>query len=140
MYAVDLSMGDVHLKWMPEFISSLLKEVYIALHGNCNRLAMMGVRALLERVMIDRVGDNGSFKGNLSMFATKGYIGELQKATLEATLDAGHAAMHRDYAPSQKESTHVLDIAETLIEAIYVNSAQADVLKKKVPPRKPRTK
>ena len=34
----------------------------------------MGIRALLERLMIERVQDQGSFSGNLNAFERAGYI------------------------------------------------------------------
>src|SRR5687768_8893142 len=40
-------------------LGSLLYEIYQAVHGGQYRLAAMGVRALLEQVMIAKVGDQG---------------------------------------------------------------------------------
>ncbi|STV71198.1 Uncharacterised protein [Klebsiella michiganensis] len=37
----------------------LFREIYIALKNNMPRLAIMGVRALLELVMIEKIGDQG---------------------------------------------------------------------------------
>jgi hypothetical protein len=38
---------------------SLLEEIYIATQNNLPRLAIMGIRALLEHIMIDKVTDQG---------------------------------------------------------------------------------
>jgi hypothetical protein len=46
-------------------IADLLTEIYAAVNGGQHRLAAMGIRALLERVMINKVGDQGTFRGNL---------------------------------------------------------------------------
>jgi hypothetical protein len=95
----------------------------------------MGIRALLERVMIERVGDKGSFNQNLAAFQTQGYIGQVQKDILDATLEVGHASIHRNYNPSRRDLEHILDIAENIIEALYISPEQAAALKKRIPLR-----
>jgi len=130
---------DFALIWMPEFISRLVREIYTALHGDCLRLAAMGVRALLESVMIDRVKDQGSFHANLAEFQKKEYISPHQKTILDSTLELGHASIHRGYAPSREDVTQALDITETLIQTIYVSHEQALALKKKIPSRHKKT-
>jgi hypothetical protein len=79
------------VKSLPDFVSRLVEEIYTALHGECLSLAAMGVRALLERVMIDCIGDQGTFTRNLTAFQEQGYISSRQKNVLEANLEVGHA-------------------------------------------------
>lgn len=50
---------------IPQHIGRLLGEIYIALQNRTNSLAGLGIRALLESVMIEQVGDNGAFAANL---------------------------------------------------------------------------
>lgn len=57
-----------------EFIHDLMKEIYSSLHNNSRRLATMGIRALLEHIMINKAGDQGSFSKNIDSFAAQGYI------------------------------------------------------------------
>jgi hypothetical protein len=127
---------EIIVVWLPEFISCLLKEIYIALHGDCLSLAAMGVRALLETIMIDRISDQGSFKQNLNAFQKQGYISEKQKALLEASLEVGHASIHRNYNPSRDDLRHILDFTENIIEMVYINHLKADILKRKIPSRR----
>lgn len=117
------------------FVPRLINEIYTALHGDCLSLAGMGVRALLERVMIDRVGDHSSFTANLKAFQEEGFIAARQKEILEATLDVGHASIHRGYVPTRDDIRLTLDITENVIEMVYVSHEQAAELKKKIPPR-----
>ena len=126
----------ISIVWSHDFISRLLHEIYTALHSECLSTAAMGVRALLERVMIDRVGDHSSFAANLTEFQKQGFIGIRQKEALEATLDFGHASMHRDYIPTHDDLRRALDITENIIESVYVSDQRATALKKSVPPRK----
>jgi hypothetical protein len=118
-------------------IFKLIDEIYISLQNNCTSLAVMGVRAVLENVMIQKSGDQGSFKKNMAKFRSDGYISDLQYKALEIVLEAGHAAIHRSYQPSDKEIVAALDITENIIESIYIlNSANKQALKN-VPKKNP---
>ena len=95
----------------------------------------MGIRALLEQVMIDKVGDHGSFKNNLDEFQGQGFVSISQRQVLEPVLEAGHATMHRSFTPESKDVGLLMDIAESVIESIYVNEYRAKGITKKIPPR-----
>jgi hypothetical protein len=114
----------------------LFSEVYEALAGGQHRLAAMGVRALLEQVMVFEVGDHGSFRENLNAFCESGFISPLQREQLGPILDLGHAAMHRMYKPSGDDLNTALDIIEGILAAIYVHSNAATALSDRVPARR----
>lgn len=114
----------------------LHNEIYIALQNNCKSLAVMGIRALLEKIMIEKCGDNGSFIKNLNKFEQDGYISSIQKSALNTVIEAGHATMHRSYEPKSEEVLSALDITENIIESIYINETKAEVINKTVPKRK----
>ncbi|EMO4505847.1 DUF4145 domain-containing protein [Klebsiella michiganensis] len=99
----------------------LFREIYIALKNNMPRLAIMGVRALLELVMIEKIGDQGSFIKNLRKLKEEGYISGYQYDAIEKVIDAGHASMHRGYKASNSEIFSIMDITENIIESIYIN-------------------
>jgi hypothetical protein len=71
-------------------LGSLLHEIYQAVHGGQYRLAAMGIRALLEQIMMPKVGDLGSFEKQLDAFEKAGYISFIQRDTMKATLEVGH--------------------------------------------------
>jgi len=128
----------------PEWLSScgdfrtpelLFNEVYIALQNNCRRLAAMGVRSVIEHIMIEKVGDNGSFRNNLNNLEAAGFISKKQAEALGSIIEAGNATTHRGFEPSEEDLTTLLDIAESLYETVYIHPQQADSLKKRIPPR-----
>jgi len=132
--------------WLSDFKSSpfwagdtlveqLLEEIYEALHSNSRRLAAMGVRALIEHVMIDNVGDKGTFAGNLEAFTKAGHISVSQKNRLGTILEAGHASIHRDFRPSADDLKTLLDITESVIADVYVHGGRAEALGDRIPPR-----
>jgi len=84
-------------------VTKLLKEVYSALQNEAPSLSVMGIRAIIEFLMIEAVGDNGSFIKNMNEFQNKGYISPIQKTELEKALEAGHASIHRGFIPEKKQ-------------------------------------
>jgi len=111
----------------------LLEELYRAIGVRNWWLTMLGVRSLLEFVMVEKVGDHGSFVKNLNAFQDKGFISLVQSQALGPLIEAGHATTHRGYQPTAADVNLVMDILENVIEAIYVTGAKARKLK--VPPR-----
>jgi uncharacterized protein DUF4145 len=123
---------------IPGVTHSLLDEIYRALHTGSHRLAAMGVRSLIENVMIEKVGDHGGFTRNLSAFHSQAWISQKQQETLARIIDAGHAVTHRNFVPSVEDLNTLMDIAEVLIAGIYVHPPNGVALSNKVPRRQPR--
>ena len=121
-----------------QFGVSLLEEIYEAVAGRQYRLAVMGIRALLEQIMISKVGDNKTFKENLTALYKQGNISILQHEAMDSILDAGHATIHRRFNPSESDVITALDVTENILSAIYVNGEAAARVADRVPPRVPR--
>lgn len=136
LYTNYLSEHEIFIPELKENIEHLINEIYIALQNNAPQLALMGIRALLESIMLDNVDDKGNFKDNIKEFERAGYISSKQKDVLEPVLEAGHAAMHRGYKPDPHEVASLMDITESIIETIYINEYRTKNLPKKLPPRK----
>jgi hypothetical protein len=117
-------------------LPGLLHEVHEAVRGGQHRLAVMGIRAILENVMVANVGDQGSFAANLEAFSKGGYISLVQRDAMADILDAGHAVMHRGYKPNVTDLNTALDIAEGIISAIYVHTGKAKDVASRVPVRR----
>jgi hypothetical protein len=117
------------------FIHDLMKEIYSSLHNNSRRLATMGIRALIEHIMIKKVGDQGSFSKNLDSFAAQGLISLSQEDILNTVLEAGHATIHRSYSPTNEDLQTCMDITESIVESVYIHPEKANKLKKKIPKR-----
>jgi hypothetical protein len=120
---------------IPDDIRAIMQEVYVALQNGSLRLVAMGVRAALERLMINTVGDHGRFRDNVDEFQKAGYLSVYQKGSLDSTLEGGHAAVHRLWKPTIKDVDTLLDITQSLIEEVYLHVPRAAVLEKNIPPR-----
>lgn len=116
-------------------VVGLLHEIYTALHNNSRRLAVMGARALLEHVMVSKVGDQGTFVKNLDKFQAEGFLSQRQREIIEPILEAGHAAIHRGFDPSEEDVATVIEVTESLVETTYVHTEKASKLKTRVPGR-----
>lgn len=131
-------------RWMREIIpfhvimgevSGLCDEIYRAIGVGASRLAVMGIRALVEHIMIDKIGDQGTFKKNIAAFFAGGYVAPIQQAIFKDTLiESGHAAMHRGFDPSPEEVGALLDIVEGIVETIYYQPMRVGSLKNNIPP------
>lgn len=130
-----LSELDTILDDEKEFIHDLMKEIYSGLHNNSRRLATMGIRALIEHIMIKKAGDQGSFSKNLESFAAQGFISLSQEDILNTVLEAGHATIHRSYSPTTEDLHTCMDITESIVESVYIHPEKANKLKEKIPKR-----
>ena len=119
-------------------LGSLLHEIYQAVHGGQYRLAAMGIRALLEQIMVSKVGDLGSFEKQLDAFQKAGYISLVQRDAMQATLHVGHAAMHRAFRPTEEDVKLALDVVEGVMAPLYSHLNKAEKMADRVPPRPPR--
>lgn len=121
----------------PELVA-LLDEVYAALAADSPRLAAMGLRAVMDMVLSDTVGDDEkNFFKKLERLEQRGLIGATNRDQLGAALDVGHAAAHRGYAPPAADLEQVVSIVETLLVSAYHLKDAAAKLKKNTPRRFP---
>jgi Domain of unknown function (DUF4145) len=95
----------------------------------------MGIRALLEQIMISKCGDRGSFTKNLEQFQAAGFISPMQHQRLETILEAGHATIHRSFRPSTDDLITLIVIAESIVEVVYIHGPKVEQLNKRLPAR-----
>ena len=95
----------------------------------------MGARTLVDMLMLDKIGDVGSFQHKLEQLEKRGLVGRQNRNFLAVALDAGNAAAHRGYQPKKEQLNHAMDIVENLLQAVYVLEGAAEELKKSMPQR-----
>jgi hypothetical protein len=141
------SMARRHPEWftnllsLPLDIREFLGEIYVALQNGTLRLCALGTRALIEQIMVAKVGDAGTLGDNIEAFLNAGYVAQQDhKLFREKVVELGNAAMHRGYTPASEDLHTLLDIIEALIASIYVHPHRAAGMGKGMPPRPPRKK
>lgn len=135
LYSLKLSNKEVLFPDLNEPIINLFKEIYIALQNSAPQLAALGIRALIEAIMIDKIGDNGRFEKNIELFENEGFISKKQRLAISPILEFGHAAMHRGYRPLISEVVNIMDVTESIIETIYINENKLSDITKNIPER-----
>jgi hypothetical protein len=118
---------------------SLLSEIYAALHVDSKRLAMMGLRTLIDLFMARKLEDSPGFSEGLKELVKQNYITSRSKTIIEVAVEVGHASAHRMHNPTSEQLNAVIDIVEHLIQFDLL-SESADNLRKTTPPRPPRKK
>jgi Domain of unknown function (DUF4145) len=125
---------------LPHKIRKIVDEVYRALQANSPVLATMGARTILDLVILDKVGDVGTFSEKLAALEQQGYVGRKNREFVLAALETGSAAAHRGIAPKVDDLNRVMDIVESLLESIYVLEEAAKHLRDVTPSRPERGK
>lgn len=125
---------------LPKQILAVVEEVYRALQNDSPRLATIGARTIIDLVILDKVGDIGTFVEKLTALEKQGYVGRKNREFVAAVLEAGSAAAHRGIAPQVNELNRVMDIVESLLESVYVLEELAQHLRQTTPARPSRGK
>lgn len=120
---------------LPKQVLAVVDEVYRALQADSPRLATVGARTIVDLVILDKVGDVGTFGEKLAALETQGYVGRKNREFVAAALEAGSAAAHRGVAPQVGDLNRVMDIVESLLESVYVLEEAAQRLRQVTPPR-----
>lgn len=129
-------------KWIADLVGindalkELLDEVYVPLEGGAKRLTVMGARSVLEHIMVEHVGDSGTFEANIDAFHAQGHIGDAQRDVVKTVIDVGSAAIHRGYRPSDADLEATMDVMESVVKSIYIDKPAVQRIK--LPPRPPR--
>jgi hypothetical protein len=120
---------------LPLGLLHMMNEVYSALDADNRRLALMGARTVLDMLMLDKVGDTGTFEQKLKAMEELGFVTVRGREFLDAALDAGNAAAHRGYNPKAEDLARVMDIIENMLQNVYVLEDAARTLRERTPPR-----
>jgi hypothetical protein len=64
---------------LPDNIDTLMSQIYTALDANSRALAVMGARTVLDLVLVEQVGDAGSFPAKLQRAEEAGLINAAAK-------------------------------------------------------------
>lgn len=117
-------------------LKDLLDEVYSTTNDQQIRLLSMGVRAVLEHIMIKILeGDVGGFEQKLQDMVAKDHLTERQRENLSIVIDAGSASAHRGYRPSRPLIEEIVNIMENIVREHYITGPMLAHAKTKIPPK-----
>jgi hypothetical protein len=129
---------------LPEFYRLILDEIYDALDNELFFLASSGTRTALDMLIVEKIGDIGTFKDKIERLLVEGMVDAAEKEMLLAVIDAGSASAHRNYRPNDEAINHMMDILEEIFHKMLIApgrkeefAAKAKALRDATPTRKP---
>ena len=118
---------------LPSEYSDLARQIYPALDAGSHSLALMGTRALLDVYVSRHSAVSYDFKKKLEDLQRDGALSAKQIEILLPTFDAGSAAAHRGFLPSESNVITALQVVENLIHQ-DVLGVKTQKLKTDTPP------
>lgn len=101
-------------KQLPTPLMNLVWEVYAAQYNGLNRLALMGIRAIVDVFAVAKLGDVGSFNKKLKGLKEGGHVSNTQYSALEILVDSGNASAHRGFSPAPEQVSACLEVVESI--------------------------
>ena len=120
---------------LPPSQKTLIDEIYLALSQGLRALPCMGIRAVVDMLCVELLGNEGSFQEKTKQLFRGGHILEKEKIALDAVIEAGHASAHRGHVPSQDDLTAILDITEQLLHRHHIQPETVKRLAANTPPK-----
>ena len=124
-------------KWsfhLPVEDMSLFFEVISAYNKGLFILALSGIRTIIDRYIVKKIGDSGSFKDKLKKMLEQKYINQKQFELLDTVIEAGNAAGHRGFRPEKEMLDNLLMVVEDIISLEY-KTFKFDEYKQVIPKR-----
>ena len=137
----SLSKDDTQnrVEWYKELddkMAHIVDEIDTAIQAGLRSLSLMGIRALIEAMMISCIGDDKkTFKKNLDELCKQEYISKRNAEFLFIVIDAGSAVIHRGHIPSDEDVKTCIDMVKNLMEQVYVIHPKLDAMNKRTPKR-----
>jgi hypothetical protein len=122
---------------------SILAEIYQAIDNSLFFLASTGTRTAVDQLIVDKIGDAGSFEDKILKLVANKTIDEEEGKILVALIDAGSASAHRSYRPDPEKMNHMMEILEAIFYKSLIEpekkkdlARKAEELSQSTPPRK----
>lgn len=105
---------------LPNKLEEIYRETVGALNGNQPVLAGMGIRAIIEAVCRDRNASGEDLFEKINDLLAQGVLTKDGSDILHRLRVLGNNAAHEIKAHSATELTLAMDVAEHLLQAVYI--------------------
>jgi hypothetical protein len=117
-------------------LAALLAEVYTALDNDLRILTTVGIRTVFDcAAQLLGCDPNQKFADKLKELAAGNKISGEEKEILWVLTDAGSAAAHRGWKPSEEHLDSLMDALENFVHRTFVLKHQLREVKKIIPPK-----
>jgi len=122
-------------------LHTILDETYQAYEVRSFILASVGLRTAFDRATeLLKIDPALNLEEKVQELRKNGFIGETEAMTLGVVANAGNAAAHRAWSPSQEEFQTLLTTLEQFVHRTIVSGKSALSIAQKIPARPPRQK
>ena len=97
----------------------------------------MGSRTLIDMFALERIGDTGGFSAKLARLQAEGYLSSRDVLLVQAAVEVGHEATHRNLRPTVQDCHAVLDIVEHLLQRIALDTRAVELTQNRTVGRRP---
>jgi Domain of unknown function (DUF4145) len=123
-------------KSIPSAIASLVAEIDNAVATSLPTLALMGARSVIDQTLTYLTGSDDGFQKNCKKAREQGHLTNSEVKLIDAVFDAGSAAIHRGYQPSEKQLEQVMEVMKHLLQSAFEFADIADQIRAETPPRR----
>ncbi|WP_368646842.1 DUF4145 domain-containing protein [Castellaniella ginsengisoli] len=117
-------------------LANLFHELYAALDDDLSVLAAIGIRTVLDRVTeILGIDPAMRFEEKISSLVDQRILTPQHREDLDLLIDAGSAAAHRGWTPSERELKHLLGFLEAFTYKALFDLPSLQHLRNHIPPK-----
>jgi hypothetical protein len=117
----------------------LLEETYQALNSGLKVITAIGMRTAIDRTTeVLKIDPSRTFEEKLEDLEKLGKISSDERKALAVLIDAGSAAAHRGWCPSNSDLYTMLSITENFLHRTFILDKEWKELGVGVPARPPR--
>lgn len=104
----------------------IFDETYRCYDERCFILTAIGLRTALDNCVGSiKIDPAKSFQEKLKELKDLGLIGDSEHSALTVLINAGSAAAHRAWSPTEEQTNHLLDVLENFVHRVVVNGQKA---------------
>lgn len=119
---------------LPKDDMLLFFEVISAYEKGLFILALSGIRTIIDRYIVKKVGDIGGFEKKLKKMLDDKHISNTQYEILNTIIDGGNASNHRGFRPEKEMVKTFLEVIEDIISLDY-QTEKFNAFKEQIPKR-----
>lgn len=117
-------------------LQSILNEMYVTYDHKAYILTAVGLRTALDRATeVLGIDPAISFEEKLKELKDGGWVGETEHSILDVITNAGSAAAHRGWSPSNDDAGKLLTAMEAFLYRAFIVGQDALSIKANIPPK-----
>lgn len=124
----DRGLNPKIYEFIPEKLDELYKEVIISCNNSCNVLCAMGLRALIEGILVDKGIKGGTLYDKIE---NADIINESIRTNLHGFRFLGNDAAHELEKPSREDLWLAIDVIEDILNISYELDTKSKLIHKK---------